>query len=405
MAFSLRQLRYFVATAELGQISQAAVELSISQSAVTTAIKELEQILGVGLFLRTPHGMNLTEAGRQFLSHAYDILNKVDEALRLDFVSSDIEGVLTVAATYTVIGYFLPVHIERLRRLFPKLEIQLFEQNRESIEEGLLTNRYDLSVLLTSNILDPQLATETLMSSTRRLWVPAQHPLLQREDVGLREIAQEPYIMLTVDEAAHSTLKYWSQSPYQPRVMLRTSSIEAVRSMVANGLGVAILSDMVHRPGRWKDAGSRPSMCAIPCRPWISASPGGGAANSAPPPRRCACISAISAISTAQIWRGREGPGPSRFALESVGEDAADPGLVERDRVATGAGVLQAHAHHGVDVDIRQPHAGELIRDPQILAQRDNPVSTPSASLRGRSSTRASKASLPAMAGVLKVMT
>jgi DNA-binding transcriptional LysR family regulator len=255
MAFSLRQLRYFVATAELGQISQAAVELSISQSAITTAIKELEQILGVSLFLRTPHGMNLTDAGRQFLSHAYDILNKVDEAMRLDFVSSEIEGVLTVAATYTVMGYFLPVHIERLRRLFPKLDIQLFEQNRESIEEGLLANRYDISVLLTSNIIDPHLATETLMSSTRRLWVPAQHPLLQREDVGLKEIAEEPYIMLTVDEAAHSALKYWNSSPYQPRVILRTSSIEAVRSMVANGLGVAILSDMVHRP--WSLEGRR----------------------------------------------------------------------------------------------------------------------------------------------------
>lgn len=63
LTISLRQIRYFVATAELGQISQAAVDLSISQSAVTTAIKELERAVGVGLFLRTPHGMDLTPAG------------------------------------------------------------------------------------------------------------------------------------------------------------------------------------------------------------------------------------------------------------------------------------------------------------------------------------------------------
>ena len=61
--------------------------------------------------------------------------------------------------------------------------------------------------------------------------------------------------MLTVDEAAHSSLKYWSGTAYQPKVLLRTSSIEAVRSMVANGLGVAILSDMVHRP--WSLEGRR----------------------------------------------------------------------------------------------------------------------------------------------------
>lgn len=255
MTISLRQIRYFVATAELGQISQAAVDLSISQSAVTTAIKELERTVGVSLFLRTPHGMDLTSAGRQFLSHAYDILKKVDEATHLNVVSSEIEGTLTVAATYTVIGYFLPLHIERLRRLFPKLEIQLFELNRESIEEGLLSNRYDMSVLLTSNILNPALITEKVLSSTRRLWLPAQHPLLQAETVGLREIAEEPYIMLTVDEAAHSALKYWSATPYQPRVILRTSSVEATRSLVANGQGVAILSDMVHRP--WSLEGRR----------------------------------------------------------------------------------------------------------------------------------------------------
>ena len=78
---------------------------------------------------------------------------------------------MTVAATYTVIGYFLPLHIERLRRLFPKLDIQLFELARESIEEGLLTNRYDMSVLLTSNILNPSLVTEKVLISAR-LWVP-----------------------------------------------------------------------------------------------------------------------------------------------------------------------------------------------------------------------------------------
>ncbi len=255
MSVSFRQLRYFVATAELGQVSQAAIELSISQSAITTAIKELERAVGAALFLRSPHGMELTAAGRQFLSHAYEILSKVADATNLNVTTSELGGRLTVAATYTVIGYFLPFHVERIRRLFPKLEIQLFEHNRETIEEGLLTNRYDISVLLTSNILNPDLTTETLISSVRRLWVPARHHLLGSQNVGFKEIAEEPYIMLTVDEAAHSSLKYWSRSPYQPDVTLRTSSIEAVRSLVANGQGITILSDMVHRP--WSLEGKR----------------------------------------------------------------------------------------------------------------------------------------------------
>ncbi len=255
MSLSLKQIRYFVATAECGQISQAAVELSISQSAITTAIKELERTVHVTLFHRSQRGMDLTAAGRQFLSHAYEILAKVEEAANLNVLTNDLEGTLSVAATYTVIGYFLPSHLEKISRAFPRLDIQLFELNRETIEEGLLANRYDIAVLLTSNILNPALVTETLLSSTRRLWVPARHPLLERESVGLKEVSEEPYIMLTVDEAAHTSLKYWSTTTHQPSVTLRTSSVEAVRSLVANGQGVAILSDMVHRP--WSLEGKR----------------------------------------------------------------------------------------------------------------------------------------------------
>ena len=82
MSFNLRHLKYFVATAELGQVSRAAMELSVSQSAVTAAIRELEQTLGATLFTRSSHGMTLTEAGRRFLSSGYEILSKVDEALQ-----------------------------------------------------------------------------------------------------------------------------------------------------------------------------------------------------------------------------------------------------------------------------------------------------------------------------------
>ena len=255
MTLSLRQIRYFVATAELGQISQAAIDLSISQSAITTAIKELESATGVDLFTRTAHGMELTSAGREFLFHAYDILNKLSEAMTVKVPSFDLEGQLNVAATYTVLGYFLPHHIDRLSRSHPKLQIQLFELTRDAIEEGLLSNRYDMAVILTSNNVNPDLSTETLLSSRRRLWLPSRHPLLSRDSVGLKEVSEEPYIMLTIDEAAHTALRYWSQTPYRPQVRLRSSSTEAVRSMVANGHGVAILSDMVHRP--WSLEGKR----------------------------------------------------------------------------------------------------------------------------------------------------
>jgi len=251
----IRQLKYFLATAESGQVSRAAVALSVSQSSVTTAIRELEAETGSLLFERTAHGMELTHSGRELLAVSYEILAKIDEARNLRQRASAITGNITIAATYTVIGYFLPFHLDRLRRLHPQLTINLHEMNREAIEEGLMSNRFDLAVLLTSNITTPELDTETLFRSTRRLWVANSHRFAKRRRATMDEIAAEDYIMLTVDEASHSTMKYWAMQKAQPRITLRTSSIEAVRSMVANQQGVTILSDMVYRP--WSLEGKR----------------------------------------------------------------------------------------------------------------------------------------------------
>jgi DNA-binding transcriptional LysR family regulator len=255
MALTLRQLKYFVATAELGQLSQAAIHLTISQSAVTSAIKELEETLGTQLFVRGATGVALTVTGRRFLNHAYTILASVDEAMRIPNLESTLTGTLAIAASYTVLGYFLPHHVQRLNALYPRLTIQLHELNRDAIEEGLITGQYDMAVLLTSNVSNPELALEPVIHSVRRLWVGAHHPLLKRESVTLASVAPEPFVMLTVDEAAQTAMRYWNETAWRPNVILRTSSVEAVRSMVANGSGVAILSDMVYRP--WSLEGRR----------------------------------------------------------------------------------------------------------------------------------------------------
>ena len=175
--------------------------------------------------------------------------------MRIPNLESTLSGTLAIAASYTVLGYFLPHHVLRLNTLYPRLTIHLHELNRESIEEGLIAGRYDMAVLLTSNVSNPALVLEPVIHSVRRLWVGAHHPLLRHESVTFAEVAREPFVMLTVDEAGQTALRYWNETPYRPNVILRTSSVEAVRSMVANGSGVAIPSDMVYRP--WSLEGRR----------------------------------------------------------------------------------------------------------------------------------------------------
>ena len=82
-----------------------------------------------------------------------------------------------------------------------------------------------------------------------------EHPLLQQPTVSLSDVARAPYIMLMVDEAGQTAGRYWEKAGLKPDVAFATTSVEAVRSMVAAGMGVTILSDMVYRP--WSLEGQR----------------------------------------------------------------------------------------------------------------------------------------------------
>ncbi|WP_417436801.1 LysR family transcriptional regulator [Idiomarina abyssalis] len=255
MALTLKQLRYFVATAEIGQVSQAAIYLNISQSAVTTAVRDLEALLGVELFVRSTQGVSLTERGRHFLNHAYQVLRSVDDALDLPHTDDEAEGQVRFAASYTVQGYFLPYHLQRLSQWYPKISMALFEYERAHIEERLADDSIDMAIVLTDNLTHPDIVSERLFASERRLWLPSHHSLTKKTALHLRDLANEPFIMLTVDEADQSAMRYWNREKLQPNVILRTSSVESVRSMVANGSGIAILSDLVYRP--WSLEGKR----------------------------------------------------------------------------------------------------------------------------------------------------
>jgi len=256
---NLRQLKYFIATAELGQVSRAASELSISQSSITLAIRDLEHQIGTDLFMRRAYGMELTQTGRELLGAARAVMEKVKLAREVGQSQPAISGSIDIAASYAVCGYFLPFHLDRLKHRFPNLQINISELNRESIEKGLIHGRFDVALILTSNTSNPELATQKLLRSHRRLWVPQNHELANKEHATFEEVAKLDYIMLAIDESAHTSMKYWAPTGLSPKIKMRTASTEAVRSMVANGLGVTILSDMVYRP--WSLEGRR--ICTV----------------------------------------------------------------------------------------------------------------------------------------------
>lgn len=254
---TLRQIRYFIGVAETGKVSAAAAMLFVSPSVITEAIAELESLSETKLFTRKPRGLELTYEGHGFLAHARNVLSAVEGAgsavLRSD---STAEGVVRLAVTITIMGYFLAPFLARFQRMFPNIDVRVTEAQRSEIERGLLNNDFDLAVMLSSNLSNrKQFLTHTLVNSMRRLWLPSGHALLRNDVVTLKDVALLPYIQLLIDDAESSTAGYWRRHKLAPNITIRTESVEAIRSLIANGQGVTILSDMMYRP--WSLEGDR----------------------------------------------------------------------------------------------------------------------------------------------------
>ncbi len=257
MAFTIRQLQYFIAVAEEGTVSGAAQSLSISQSAVTEAIKELESDLGVQLFERHRRGLLITHKGHQFFRHATRILASVSDARRsLGDDRAEDAGVLHLGVTSLVAGYVLSDLLARYRRANPGVEVSAIEDNGDYLEHLLIGGELDVAVMVISNLRDRvALQAEIFETSPYRLWLPLGHRLAGADIIDISDIVPEPLIMLTVDETEENTGKLLSALGAKPHVAFRTRSVEAVRSLVATGAGIALLPDLVYRP--WSLEGDR----------------------------------------------------------------------------------------------------------------------------------------------------
>jgi DNA-binding transcriptional LysR family regulator len=257
MAFTIRQLQFFVAVAEQGTVTRAAQILSISQSSVTEAIKELERDLGVELFERHPRGLDITHKGHQFLRHATKILSEVSDARRSFSTGRAMTtGRLHLGVTSLVAGYVLSDLLARYRRAHPAVRLSAIEDNGDYLEHLLVGGKLDIAVMVISNLRDRMaLQSEILEVSTYRLWLPLGHRLVSAEVIDIADIAEEPLIMLSVDEIEENTGKLLGAIGARPQIAFRTRSVEAVRSLVATGAGVALLPDLVYRP--WSLEGDR----------------------------------------------------------------------------------------------------------------------------------------------------
>lgn len=248
---TLRQFRYFIAVAESGSVAAASRMLAIAQSAVTKSMQELEDALGARLFERTSKGIVLTPQGHRFLASARRVISAVADAARLqpDDAAERLTGVLAIGVTSLVAGYYLSELLRRFRRNCPAVEVFVTEDTPRFLEHLLINGELDCAIMVSNALGEPQaLVAETLTRSPNRVWLASNHPLAERDELTLAECAAHDQIVLEADRVDDLMRGVWARHQLKPRSILRTSSLEAVRSLVGAGLGLAVLPDFLYRP-------------------------------------------------------------------------------------------------------------------------------------------------------------
>jgi DNA-binding transcriptional LysR family regulator len=158
-------------------------------------------------------------------------------------------GTLVLGVTPVVAGYVLPDLLTRFRRAFPGVEVTVTEDQSEYLDHMLIGGELDLAIMLRMGNTIPGACGAHVMSvSPHHVWLAQGHPLATEKQISLKRLKGEPYIALAADVLESRLHAACAKFAFQPRPWFRSSSIEAVRSLVAANHGIALLPQLIYRP-------------------------------------------------------------------------------------------------------------------------------------------------------------
>ncbi len=239
--FQLLQVEGFLEVARRGSVSRAAEALFITQPTLTARLHGLERELGAKLFLRTPRGMRLTEAGRAWVPFAERAMRALLEGRdALEQVMTASAGHLIIAAAPAVSTYVLPELLERFVAVHPRVEVSVRTGHSEDIVALVL--RDEVQVGLGRAIQHPELELRPFHKEELVLVSAPDHAFARRRSVTMAEVTNEKLIMFdrtsSYYEITHSA---FAAAGARLKRYMELDSIEAAKKMVERGLGVALL--------------------------------------------------------------------------------------------------------------------------------------------------------------------
>ena len=253
MNIELRHLRYFLVVAEELHFSRAAERLDIAQPPLSQTIQRLERELGVQLFQRTKRKVALTDAGRVFLEEARRTLAQVERTVRLVRRTGSGElGRLTVGFIGSAAYSVLPPIVRRFRDQYPEVDLALQELSTVQQVQALREGRLHVG-FLRPFAQETALNCRVVLREAFVVAFPEHHPLSRHAKVRMRALADEPFILFPralAPELYDQIISLCQRAHFSPRVVQEAMQLPTVVSLVAAGLGVAVIPASLRNLGR-----------------------------------------------------------------------------------------------------------------------------------------------------------
>jgi DNA-binding transcriptional LysR family regulator len=242
---TLEQLRIFIAVAEREHLTQAADVLNLTPSAVSSAIRVLEERYGIALFHRTGRRIELTETGHAFLPEAKATLARAESAqLFLTEIGGLKRGTLALAASQTAGGYWLPPLLMHFHAAYPAIDIRVASGNTEQVAAWVLDGQAELG-FVEGEIDHPALAQRIVARDRVVIVAPAGHPLAGKS-VGPDDLAQARWVLREPGSGTRSALTSVLAEDALD-IALSLPSNEAVRNAVLAGDALTAVPEFVVR--------------------------------------------------------------------------------------------------------------------------------------------------------------
>lgn len=244
---SLRQLECLRAVVETRSISGAAHALRVSPGAISLALTQMEEVLGVQLTLRTRgRGVEITSAGARVYEMAHGVASGVDEIMHVAAtLRGDLAGPLRLGLFTTLSPWLFPPVAEHFATAFPDVELTLEEGGSAALQAALLEGRLD-AALVYENHLVAGVEGHRIAPVRLQIALAPSHPLAQLDVVPLAALREEQAILLAIRPASDHVEQILSDAGMTPRVKWRSANVETIRSLVARGLGYTIIMGRPH---------------------------------------------------------------------------------------------------------------------------------------------------------------